>query len=256
MNLEIRMALQGIRGFLVSMPGDDPDDQLRIDGQVDVLPDSTITYARRDFDVTRGSLNFGGVNFLDADLEASRTFTIRTGQGSVGTSTSFDRGGADVRLEEVVLQASMRVPTRDSPPEIDMNLTSNSGASKFQVAMLVLTGSYQDDLNGAASAQPATEVLLAPLLSLVERPLEDTLNLDLSLTPASTGSLIIDADKILSRRLRLYSRVLVGDDDDETPQRFGLNYQINNVAFGEVTSEQTGSLVSTTGGLRLKLNLN
>ena len=49
---------------------------------------------------------------------------------------------------------------------------------------------------------------------------------------------------------------LVGDDDEGSPQRFGLEYQINNIAYGELASEQTGSLVSTSGRLRLRLDLD
>ena len=52
------------------------------------------------------------------------------------------------------------------------------------------------------------------------------------------------------------TRVLVGDDSDSRQQQIGLEYQINNVTFGELSSERTSSLVTTTGRLRLKLNLN
>ncbi len=256
LDLDLRLDLHTISGFLVSMPHDAPEDKLKIEGEVDILADSTVTYARRDFTVSRGIINLGGVNFLNADIEANHTFRLTTNTASSGSSTSFDEGGGDVRLEEVQLQASLRLPLMSSPPITKLSLTSSSGASQFQVAMLVLTGSFPEDLSGAASAQPATEVLLAPLLSLVERPLEDTLNVDLSLTPDTGGSLFIDADKILSRRLRLYSRVMVGDDDEGSPQRFGLEYQINNIAYGELASEQTGSLVSTSGRLRLRLDLD
>ena len=120
--------------------------------------------------------------------------------------------------------------------------------------MLVLTGSYPRIEWRRAPNQPPKCYWL--LLSLVERPLEDTLKVDLALTPDSQGSLVIDANKILSRRLRLYSRVLVGDDSDSRQQQIGLEYQINNVTFGELSSERTSSLVTTTGRLRLKLNLN
>ena len=66
----------------------------------------------------------------------------------------------------------------------------------------------------------------------------------------------IDANKVLSRRLYLYSRVLVGEEQDGNPQQFGLRYQINNVAFGELSNERTGSNISTTGRLKLRVNLN
>ena len=193
---------------------------------------------------------------MDASLEASRTFTLRSNRSSGVTSTQFDRGGGDVRLEEVNLTARIQQSSLEGDPKITMNLSSNSGASKFDVAMLVLTGSYPEDASSAASAQPATQVLLAPLLNLVERPLEDTLDIDLSLTPATAGSLFIDIDKMLSRRLRLYSRVFVGDGDDTNPQQFGLEYQLNNTVIGEFTSEKTTNYLSTAGRFRLKLELD
>ena len=255
-NLEIGLDLEGIKGFLYNMPHDTADERLAISGTVTVLPDSTITYARREFDVSNGVVNFGGRNFLDAQIEANRTFTLRTGQSVSTASTSFDSGSEDIRLEEVVLSARLAFPTRESPPSFAFDLSSNSGASKFEVVMLVLTGSYPENLSGAAGAQPATEVVLAPLLSLVERPLEDTFKVDLTLTPLSTGTLYIDANKVLSRRLYLYSRVLVGEEQDGNPQQFGLRYQINNVAFGELSNERLGSNISTTGRLKLRVNLN
>jgi len=254
-DLEIKLDLEKIQGFLIKQSGDLEEEDLKIEGTVEVLPDSKITYARREFDVTSGILNFGGRNFFAAQLEATRTFALRTDGESSTVSSSFDTGAADVRLEEVVLSAGLTIPYRGADPELKFDLSSNSGASKLDVAWLVLTGSYPDNLSGSASAQPAAEVVLAPLLSLVERPLEETFKVDLTLTPVSSGTLYIDANKFLSRRLRLYSRVFVGDEDDGNPQQFGLQYQINNVAFGELSSAQSGSSVSTTGKLKLRLSL-
>jgi hypothetical protein len=255
-DMELRLKLDRISGFLHAMPHDLPEDRLAIEGQITVLPESKLIYARREFDVTQGVVDFGGLNFLDASVQASETFTLRTGQSASTASTSFETGSGDIRLEEVVLAAKLVFPTRESPPTFEFNLSSNSGASNFEVAMLVLTGSYPENLSGAASAQPAAEVVLAPLLNLVERPLEDTFNVDLTLTPVSSGTLYIDANKILSRRLRLYSRVLVGDDEEGSPQQFRLEYQINNIAFGQLSNEQSSNKVSTSGLLHFRLNLN
>ena len=78
--MEIRLNLEEITGFLYSMPNDTESERLSIRGDVNILPDSAITYARREFDVSSGNVNFGGRNFLDAQIEANRTFTLRTGQ--------------------------------------------------------------------------------------------------------------------------------------------------------------------------------
>ncbi|MGK0360200.1 MAG: hypothetical protein ACI9U2_002513 [Bradymonadia bacterium] len=250
--LELKMDVRA-RGFLVGKPSDSVEDQLQIDGTVDILDDaSTITYQRRTFDVNEGIVNLGGQNFMSANVVAATTFKLRTDQGQ--TNTTFDTGaGADLREEEVTLEIEVVMPTRDSDPKINPTLTSSSGASKIEVLTLLLTGRYPSDLTGAASAAPATEVLLGPVLSMIERPLEETLDLNLSLTPDATGTLFIDADKSLSRRLRLYSRTPVGTDSATNPQIFGLEYRINNTIFSELTNEQLGNNNATSGRLRLRL---
>ncbi len=253
LNLEIRSDLS-IRGYLAEPPPDAAEEGLQMEGQVRVLPDSSITYARRPFEVLEGHVEFGRGKFIQALLRASHTFRLRTDSGP--GSTTFDRGSGDERLEEVLLQLHMNMDNPRSKPEIDLSLSSSSGASKIEVATLVLTGSYPSDLSGASSAQPATELLLGPLLGLIERPLEETLNLDLDIEPVSTGTLFISADKFLSRRLRLYTRTPVGEEDGINPQTFGLEYRINNSAYGELTNERLGNLNSTTARLRFRILLD
>lgn len=251
LDLELRFDFARIQGLLTERSG---DDQLQLDGEMSILADSQLIYARRPFEVTRGDVIFGQNSIFDADVEATHTFRLRSDES--GTSTTFDQGGGDVRLEEVTLRASYRLPDWQSPADLDIQMSSNSGLSSYEIAVLVLTGSLPDSLGGVATAQPATEMLLGPLLGLIERPLEDTLDVDLSLTPASTGTLFIDADKLLSRRLRLYSRTLVGDEDGSIPQTFGLEYRINNAATAELTNESAGNLNSTSGRLRLRFELD
>lgn len=251
LDLELRFGLT-LNGLLTDRTG---SEELKLSGQMAVQPDSQLVYARRPFEVTTGSVIFGSDPIIDAALEATHTFRLRT-DDAVGTSTTFDQGGGDIRLEEVTLAARFRLVDWESNPDLDIEMSSNSGLSSYEIAVLVLTGSLPDALGGAAGAQPATEVLLGPLLGLIERPLEDTLDVDLSLTPASSGTLFIDADKLLSRRLRLYSRTLVGDEDGTVPQQFGLEYRLNNAATAELSNEQAGNLNSTAGRLRLRLELD
>lgn len=254
LELELKVDLTA-KGFLVGTPNDDTEDLLALDGQIDVLDGSQLIYQRRPFEVNSGNIRFGGNNFLEVDINASHTFRLRTDQG--GGASSFDLGsGGDVREEEVTLDLSVRMPTRDSEPRINPQLSSSSGASQIEVLTLLLTGQLPSDLTGAAGAQPATEALLGPVLNLIEAPLEETLDLDLSLTAATTGTLFVDVDKILSRRLRLYSRTPVGTDSATNPQTFGLEYRINNLATGELTTEQLGSNNATSGRLRLRLELD
>ncbi len=254
LNLEVREDVRA-KGYLTSEPNDRDSDKLTITGTVDILDDSTVTYARRAFEVTEGTILLGGSNFMSATVEATHTFQLRSDQGP--SSGTFDKGASNVKLEEVILNASVTLATLQSSPEIDLTFTSSSGASQLEVITLVLTGSFPSDLSGSQSAQPATEMLLAPILDLIERPLEETLDIDLTLTPSADGSLFISADKSLSRRLRAYARSSLGDvEDDSNPPTFGLEYRLNNLLSSELINEQASGLNTTSARLRLRWMLD
>jgi hypothetical protein len=252
-----------MRGYLYTLPTDPLDAQLTLSGEVSTLDGSTITYANNSFDVLDGRVLFGGAlkgtsrasHFMSADIEATHTFRIPR-QSTSSQQVSFDRTlSSDLVDEEVTLRAQLLLPTKESRPQIELDLSSQSGASKIEVATLVITGRYPNNLNAAASTQPATEVLLAPILNLIERPIEDSLGINLSLTPDTSGAgLFIDLNKSFSRRTRLYARTPIGEDDTDSSRSFGLEYKLNNALSGELTREQVSKANATSGRLRLRLS--
>jgi hypothetical protein len=256
LRLDIRIALDRIRGHLAPQPETVdqeaiPWEPLDITGRITVLPDSTLTYANREFEVTRGVVDFTDVNFVDAELVATKTFRLRTGTDT-SSATSLAGGSGDVQFEEVKLTATYRQLTPYTKPTFKLGLASNSGSTELEVATLVLTGSRPSDITGAAGAGGAAAgFLLAPLMNLVERPLEDTFDLELDVTPSSTGQLFIDSELVLSQRLTLYTKVLVGEAAEGQGQTVGLDYQLNNVTLFQFINTQTDADVATTT-LRLR----
>ena len=67
--------------------------------------------------------------------------------------------------------------------------------------------------------------------------------------------MLIDAEKLLSRRLKLYSRTPIGDDDDSDPVTFGLEYRLNNSIYGEIVNERQGEQNLFGARVRLRLDL-
>ncbi len=256
LDLELRTDL-AVRGFVHGLPGDDPNDALTIDGSVQLLADSKMTYLRRDYEVTTGLAQFGptaGGKFLKAELVAGHTFRIRVDQGVA--STTFDRGSSgEFREEEVKVIALVELPSLDADPQFEIDFESSGGLSDIEIATLMTTGSLPSDLSGAASAQPATEIVFGPLFGVLTAPIEDTLDLELTLSTGDAGTLLIDAEKLLSRRLKLYSRTPIGDDDDSDPVTFGLEYRLNNSTYGEVTNERQGEENLFGARIRLRLDL-
>jgi hypothetical protein len=259
LNLEIRPSIR-LRGNLYGRADLDESRRLRIDGEIATLPDtSQIVYSGREFEVTNGQVDFGKGDFLDATLVARRSFrscqsvsTTTTGAG--GPSTDPGNGQKE---ELVTLELRYRLPTLDGTGVPSLQLSSDSGSSAIDVATLVLTGACASQLTAASSAQPALEAAFTPVLNLIEDPLKETLDIDLNLTPSGRGTLLVEADKALSTRLRLYSYAPVGTDEDATmPRRFGLEYQFNNFAFGDLSNQSIGLENNTTGQMILLLNLD
>ena len=94
-------------------------------------------------------------------------------------------------------------------------------------------------------------------IRIIEAPHTQTRDIDLNLKPSGSGALIIEADKALAKRLRLYSYAPVGSEEESTIRRqFGLEYQINNFAFGDLSNQSLGQENNTTGQLILMLNLD
>jgi hypothetical protein len=259
LDLEIRPSLR-ISGNLYKRTDLQESEQLRIEGEVSTLPDtSSIVYSGREFEVSSGQVDFGKGNFLDATLVARRNFDScgDNAAGSAGTSGPSTNLGNGQKQEIVTLELQYRLATLDTPGEPKLQLSSDSGASAIDVATLVLTGACPSQLSAASSAQPALEAAFTPVLNLIEAPLKQTLDIDLNLTPSGQGALIVEADKALSKRLRLYSYAPVGSAEDATIRRqFGLEYQINNFAFGDLSNQSLGQENNTTGQLILMLNLD
>lgn len=259
LDLEIRPSLR-IRGNLYNRTDLQESEQLRIEGEVSTLPDTShIVYSGREFEVSSAQVDFGKGNFLDATLVARRNFDScgENTAGSAGTSGPSTNLGNGQKQETVTLELRYRLATLDTPGEPSLQLSSDSGASAIDVATLVLTGACPSQLTAASSAQPALEAAFTPVLNLIEAPLKQTLDIDLNLTPSGQGALIVEADKALSKRLRLYSYAPVGSAEDATIRRqFGLEYQINNFAFGDLSNQSLGQENNTTGQLILMLNLD
>ena len=101
------------------MPDDLEEERLQISGDVSLLPESKLTYARQEFEVSNGRVDFVA-SILWKQCHGNRT-SSSAGWCLVGSQLEIDTGGAGVRLEEVVLSAKLVCPRLKPNP----NLTSN-----------------------------------------------------------------------------------------------------------------------------------
>ncbi len=257
LDLELRPSVR-IRGNVYDRPDLRPDERLRLDGEITILPDSSkLLYGGQEFAVKTGEIDFGKGNFLDASLLATRDYKISADPGAAQASGGLGASLASTQEIEVLLDLRYRLPTLDVPAVYALNLSSsNNSLTSLDLASLLLTGTLPAQLSGASSAQPALEAALSPVIGQIEAPLEQTLDVDLTLTPQAGGTLFLGADKNLSRRLRLYSRTPFGENEAAVTRVFGLEYQINNFAFGDLSNESFGLENTTTGRLKFRVELD
>ena len=244
LNLETTMNLK-VRGFLYSLETDRPEDQLQLSGSIKTLDGSMISYMNKPFEVSSGFVRFGERleggsqvdSFMTAQIEATHTFRVPRSTNTTQVLRFDQNRNRDFIEEDVVLHAQLEMATKESAPQFELGLSSSSGASKIELATLVLTGRYPSDFNASTSTQPATEMLLSPILNMIERPIEESLDLKLTLSPDTSNSIFVDIQKAFSRRLSLSVKQLIGQEDLTQQNLFNLNYKINNLIYGEFTSE-------------------
>ena len=254
MDVELRPTIR-IQGLIFDQGAERSEDRMGLTGTVTAVPDtSTISYAGREFELLAGQVVFGDGNFVEAQVHAEATIRARRTFEESTVDDQLTSSQDDFTEEIVNMFIRFRMKTRDSPLEVDWTFESSGGLSDIEVLTLVLTGRY--DLTGDASAQPALEIALGPLLDLIERPLEETLDVELDVVPQTSGVVEVDVDKELFDRLRVFSRATVGDTEGGNELEIGALYQLNNSAFGELTNERIGPADKTTARIRFRIRLD
>ena len=169
LDLELNLDLK-IKGKLISEQGDQIASRLSLSGSLDTLEGSTLTISNNPFEISHAKVLFGGSvdedvqtsDFLFADLVATHTFRIPP-TGLNNRQINFDQTlSTDLIDEEVTLSGQLKMPTQESPFQVDFDLMSQSGRSRIEILNLVLFGSYPSGANVLNSTQPATGLLLSP----------------------------------------------------------------------------------------------
>lgn len=229
-------------------------------GELEALEGGTVTYRGREFAVEDMTLSFRGdrdergfpMPVLDAELLAAIRPCVRR------TTTSFDLEDTSRALaesEEVFITATLRGKL---PYDLTFQLESTPFYDQRDQLSLILTGCTVDALTAGDAGGRTLEVVLAPVIDVVERSVEERLSLDtVDLVPATDGSAGILIQDDVSERFTWGLDATVGSATTGNRQVVRGEYRLFDwlmVEIQEQTSQSEAITVDT--GLRFRIKLD
>lgn len=251
MDLEFRTELQ-LSGRLEAM---------ELVGEMEALEGSTVTYRGNEFDVKQMTLTFRGdrdprgypMPVLDAEVTASiRPCTRRT------TESSFDFADRSRPLDEtqdVYMTAFVRGLL---PSDLSFQLQSTPFYDQRDQLSLILTGCTVDELTAGDAGGRTLEVVLAPVINVVERNVEERLALDtVDLIPTADGSAGISVRDDVSERFTWGLDANVASEAAENRQVVRGEYRLFDWLLIEIQEQTTRSeRITVDTGLRFRVKLD
>lgn len=178
-------------------------ESMEVRGEMEALDGSRVTYRGRTFEVEEARLLFRGerdafgypIPWLDAELTASIRPCVRRQRDTFDLT---DTGVTGNDTEDVFVTAWVEGPL---PYELTFRLESTPFYDQRDQLSLILTGCTVDELTAASAGAPTLDLVLRPVVELVERNVEERLDFDdVDLTPTTEGTAgIVIQDEVTER---------------------------------------------------------
>ncbi len=234
--------------------------EMTLTGEMEALEEGTVSYRGRRFDVRSATLEFRGerddagypMPVLDSELFASIRPCVRRARESTFDST--ERTGTLDEADEVFITAYVQGLL---PYDLTFELESTPFYDQRDQLSLILTGCTVDELSAGGAGGQTLEVVLRPVIDVVERNVEERLDLDeVDLIPSAQGSTGITIQDEVSERFMWGLDATVGSETD-TRQVIRGEYRLFDWLLLEVQEQTTRSeTITVDGGLLFRLKLD
>lgn len=229
-------------------------------GEMEALEGGTVAYRGRTFDVQRATLAFRGerdeFGYPMPSIDSELTATIRPCQRRTDDST-FDIDDATTLDDDndVFLTATVR---GQLPLDLSFQLQSTPFYDQRDQLSLILTGCTVDELTASEAGGRTLEVMLAPVIDVVERNVEERLDLDeVDLIPTTQGSAGITIEDEVSERFTWGLDATVGSESSGNRQVIRGEYRLFDWLMVEVQEETSrDETITVDTGFRFRLRLN
>lgn len=231
-------------------------------GEVTLLDTSRVAYRGRQFDVERGTLIFDGFRDddgypmprLDTELVASIRPCTRSSRDSLNAPTD---GSLRLETRSDLVRLSAYVEGR-VPYDLVFTLESQPFYDQRDLLSLILTGCTLDELTAASGASPTLDILFRPVISAVERNVEERFAVDdVEIVPTAEGVVDIFIRDELTERLSWTFNARVGAGVDGGEQSLRAAYRVLDMLVLEAREQNEGrGQVTLDGGIRLRFRLD
>lgn len=181
--------------------------------RIEVVSGGSFTYdvVRRDFEVTRGVVDFDGdVTRPQIDLQAKTRIEYKSGSGSTASASRFNADDNQDSFYSDMIQVNLAVS--GTYPELDIQVTSPTrGLSQNDLQVLLLTGIAPGDSIGESGGSFVNVNLLTGSVtdSLVKVLLSDLVD-SVSFGVSAGGDVNLDVSAHMGRRLKVQTQVQQG----------------------------------------------
>lgn len=230
----------------------------KIDGRVDIEPGSIVTYTlvKRDFEVTRGSLDLGGdwregfvditartVIEMDSGTDTTTTSTMGIGLGQRSGSSSLDN------KVTITMQARGKLGA-DNLKEFDIRLSSSPPYEQGDIQAMILTGQPLTGNSGSAlGSRSSINLLVDDVAEAFTKALFSGLLDKVEVAPTTTGGFIAKVRKNIGKAIELSGQYLSTAEGTETRAAFSFRFQDNWSMEGLLRQTLTTSSGVTAGNV-------
>lgn len=182
LQVELETNLQ-VRGLLRAMV---------MTGDVKSLDSSSLTFRGKTFEVLNATLNFDGARdstgLPTPKVDAQVRTTVKPCAVSSGSLLNATARGVSAVTAIPTIAITARVQGR-APSALDYVLSSTPSYDQRDQMALLITGCTVDSLTAARAGAPTLDVVLRPVLDMVERNVEESFSLDdFTLAPSTVGT--------------------------------------------------------------------
>lgn len=227
---------------------------MQVVGDVKTLEGSSLTFRGRTFDILSATMNFDGdrdvmglpMPVVDAELQTT-VKPCATASNSLLNATA--RGVSAVTAIPTVTIAA-RVQGR-VPSGLDYTLTSTPSYDQRDQMALILTGCTVDSLTAASASAPTLDVVLRPVLDMVERNVEESFHLDdFTLAPSTVGTASISIQDQPSEKFIWSLSAALGGVEGTQQNAQGILRLLDWLSL-ELREQSVGTEGSVEAGVRL-----
>lgn len=223
-------------------------------GDVKSLDGSSLTFRGKSFEVLNATLNFDGerdaTGLPTPKVDAQMRTTVKPCAVSSGSLLNATARGVSAVTAIPTIAITARVQGR-APSALDYVLSSTPAYDQRDQMALLLTGCTVDSLTAARAGAPTLDVVLRPVLDMVERNVEESFSLDdFTLAPSTVGTASISIQDQPSEKFIWSLSAALGGVEGTQQNAQGIVRLLDWLSL-ELREQSVGTEGSVEAGVRL-----